>query len=205
MQTASRHKCFSGTKLSKKVTWQQTAIRPRATGVGLRLRTAQHRLELGSSPETAITLPADPEQVTKDSPLLATPPVPDTTSLQEQAGPRRSLRVITQGEPASTMTKAVKRKGAAAPTTGLPLVTNFPYHRLTLDQIESLFQVYQITLGTTVDERKVLITMIQNMDRAQFETAIKAYLARDRTQPLKDFLAQFSLQVVNTSDTLVSQ
>lgn len=179
--------------------WQATAVRPRATGVGLRLRTTQQRLGLGSSPDKAIVIPEDPPA----SLTVTTPMVQDTKT--QEGGPRRSLRVITQGEPASTMTKAVKRKGVNHATpAGIPLINNFPYSRLTLDQIDALFQVYQINLGDTVEDRQLMIAMIQTIDRPQFELAIKTFMARDRTQPLKEFLVQFRLQFGTASDKLVS-
>lgn len=182
--------------------WGCTAIRPRAAGVGLRLRTVQQRIGMGSSPAKAIVIPDD------DTSLLQTPmpaaehkqtalPGAKPRGSTRKAAPRRSLRMIAQGEQNSTMTKAVKRKETTSSVSGISLITSFPYRRLTLEQIEALFQVYQLNLGHTLEERQTIIKLIQTMHRADFEKAIKALLARDTSQPIGEFLVQFNAQLTD--------
>lgn len=104
-------------------------------------------------------------------------PTPD---IPAQLGPRRSLRVTNQADPASTMSKAIKRKqtatGSSHTSGSIPLLNTFFYSRLSLDQIVDLFQVYHIRLGTSTEDRKTLIEQIQLMDRCRFELVVKDLL-----------------------------
>lgn len=100
--------------IKKKTTWGQTAIRPRASGVGLRLRTTQQRLGLGSSPEKALVILDDPVST---QPLMLTSLVAKPPTKKMQVEPRRSLRVLAQGDTDSTLARAVKRKEVAPTST----------------------------------------------------------------------------------------
>lgn len=185
--TRGRKKAESHKPVKRDHSWGVSAIRPRASGVGLRLRTLQQRLGSGSTPTKAILIPDDPPTD------LTTPRIEELPNAT--AEPRRSLRVFTQGVPEPTLTKAVKRKTTTVSSSGMALVTSFPYTRLTLEQIESLFQVYQLNLGRTVEERRHIISLLQTMNRNDFEQAIKALLGSDSQQPIGDFLSTYNAQL----------
>lgn len=51
--------------------------------------------------------------------------------------------------------------------------------RLTIPQIEQLFSVYNITLGSNEQERLILIPAIQQMDRANFEILLQSLECKD--------------------------
>ena len=73
------------------------------------------------------------------------------------------------------MKRAQKRKAEGSSASGgNPLLDNFPYLRLTHDQVEHLFRIYNIVLGNSPQDRDVLIPAIQNMDRAQFESVLQS-------------------------------
>lgn len=78
--------------------------------------------------------------------------VEDTANTaQKITVPRKSFKVQAQIDPSSTMSKAIKRvyskEVRSSSTVGIPLINNFPYNRLTVEQISELFRVYQITLS----------------------------------------------------------
>ena len=115
-----QEKAESHLPIKKKQAWGTTSIRPRASGAGLRLGTTHQRLGLGAMSEKAILTPDDP------SVELTTPVAAETP--KRQVIPRSRLRVIVQGEPNSTSTKAFKRK--EIPTAGslnMCIVNSFPY------------------------------------------------------------------------------
>ena len=98
---------------------------------------------------------------------------------------RKSLRIQAQADPSSTLTKAKKRarnKDAGNHSgTGIPLVTNFPYQRLTLEQISNLFRIYKIQLGKDADEATTMIQNIQKLRRASFETYLHSLIDKSKT------------------------
>lgn len=70
-----------------------------------------------------------------------------TPTATERKVPRRSLRVQAQDDPASTLSRAKKRKsGEGSSSSGMTLFNSFSYSRLTIEQIIRLFQVYQFQL-----------------------------------------------------------
>lgn len=66
--------------------------------------------------------------------------------------PRRSLRLIAQGSTSTVMDKAQKRAKAKVNKetsgSGIPLLSCFPFSRLTLEEFENIFRVYNIKLGS---------------------------------------------------------
>lgn len=74
------------------------------------------------------------------------------------------MRVQVQGAPDSTMERALKRvrdKEVGACTSAcIPIINNFPYLRLTIDQISALFQVYQIQLGNDIQDQVRIVEAI---------------------------------------------
>lgn len=108
---------------------------------------------------------------------------------------RKSLRITVQGGPVSILGRAQKRareRGESShSTSGIPLVSNFPFRRLSVEQIHDLFSVYHIQLGTNRQDSFHIISAIQQLERSQFETYIKLLL-----QKAKDM----SRVVVNSSD-----
>lgn len=82
-----------------------------------------------------------------------------------------------QVDQGTVMQKAQRRKqGESSSDSGIPLISRFPYSRLTGDQIIRLFSVYQITLGNSLTDSYNIIESIQQMDRCNFEVAIKNIL-----------------------------
>lgn len=124
-----------------------------SSGIRRRLRSA------GGTPEKAIYI--------SDSENVNTPAVTDSHPRRpKMVEPRRSLRVTVQGDLASAMSKAQKRKNdASSSSIGMSLINRFPYSRLTLAQIIDLFIVYQINLGYSEEDRPLIIACIKQMDR----------------------------------------
>lgn len=146
----------------------------------------------GASPDKPITLSdASSEQ-------LATPTIQDTASRRNRLRlTRQSLRIQAQGGVGSILGKAKKRiraKGEGSTTqTSIPLVTSFPFRRLTIEQIDELFQIYHIHLGHHPKDKATIITTLQTMDRAKYELLIKDLLdqtkSRDKVIVDKNFPA----------------
>lgn len=89
--------------------------------------------------------------------------------------PRRSFRIQIKHTQTTVMKRAQKRKAEGSSTSGgNPLLDTFPYLRLTHDQVEQLFRIYNIVLGNSPQDRDVLIPAIQNMDRVQFESLLQS-------------------------------
>lgn len=97
---------------------------------------------------------------------------------------RKSLRIQAQADPSSTLTKAKKRArtkdASSSRNPGMPLIDNFPYNRLTLDQVKDLFSVYKIQLGHNADEASSIIHDIQQLNRSIFETFIKDVIDKSK-------------------------
>lgn len=92
------------------------------------------------------------------------------------AVPRRSLRVIAQGSSETVIAKAQKlaqvRDVAGSSSSGITLLTRFPFPRLTDEEIEQLFQVYNIRFGLANLDRHELVSAIQTLSRADFDRLI---------------------------------
>lgn len=110
---------------------------------------------------------------------LVTPAVPlepGSVRGKKRAWPmdqRKSLRFKLPGGATSVLSKATARlKGKDKGTssgTGTTLVDTFPFLRLSIEEIEQLFQVYGIHLGSTHISSTEIITALQSMDRNKFE------------------------------------
>lgn len=92
--------------------------------------------------------------------------------------PRRSLRLVSLNSNESILAKAQKVAQAKSTLTapasaGIPLVNNFPFLRLTDEEVEDLFQVYKISFGTSQISKPDLIRAIQNMSRVAFDDLIR--------------------------------
>lgn len=126
----------------------------------------------GASPEKPILIQDDPEPI-------ATPTISQETSSRAFAITRKSLRLQVQ-PPVSILGKAKKRareKGEGSSSeAGIPLLTSFPYNRLTIEQIDSLFKIYNIQLGTDPQHMADIIKAFQIMDRTKFESVIRQLL-----------------------------
>ena len=98
---------------------------------------------------------------------------------------RKSLRLQAQADPSSALSKAKKRAKAKAQgsksATGNPLLRNFPYNRLTLEQVQALFGIYNIQLGANADEAAHIIHRIQQQDRTSFEEIVLDLLDKTKT------------------------
>lgn len=88
--------------------------------------------------------------------------------------PRRSVRLQVNHTQTPIMKRAQKRKASSsAKYKGNPLLLSYPYNRLTLEQVNDLFRVYQIKLGNTPHEQAVIIAAIKQLGRNQFEQVLK--------------------------------
>ncbi|KAF3320013.1 hypothetical protein FCM35_KLT22412 [Carex littledalei] len=90
--------------------------------------------------------------------------------------PRRSLRIVAQGASETVLAKAQKlaqaRTSTASSSSGIPLLNSFPFTRLTDEEIEQLFQVYNIRFGLANLSKTDLIRAIQILSRAEFDKLI---------------------------------
>lgn len=95
------------------------------------------------------------------------------------------MRIHAQGGAGSILGKAKKRAREKAEDstsqTGIPLVINFPFRRLTVEQIDELFQVYHIHLGYTPEDKAEIITALQSMDRDKYELLIRDLLNKTKS------------------------
>lgn len=152
---------------------------------------------MGGSPDSPIPL-SDSE---KDDTIPAKPASSPNAAIPEvyDNNPRRSLQCTVKGDNDPIPSKAQKRKQTSGSNnTGIQLLNSFSYSRLTVDHIVELFRVYQISLGTTLDDCKIIIASIQQMDQARFEIVIKNLLS----QPRKEHqLAQLDLQQLVVTET----
>ncbi|KAF3325449.1 Cellular nucleic acid-binding protein [Carex littledalei] len=114
---------------------------------------------------------------------IAAPP-PHRRSARHGISLRKSLRIQAQADPSSTLTKAKKRAIAkdtgSSSHAGMPLIQNYPFHRLTIEQVSELFQVYNIQLGHSADEAKQIISLLQHMNRPSFEIIVHSLLNRSK-------------------------
>lgn len=65
---------------------------------------------------------------------------------------------------------------------GNSLLNNFPYNRLTSDEIVALFQAYHITLGCGAVTAVEIIQALQQLDRQQFDSLIMQAFSVLKTQ-----------------------
>lgn len=106
---------------------------------------------------------------------VATPTVKSEQSYRHSIRPipRRSVRIQVHTTQTPIMKRAQKRKAAGSTRTkGNPLLQSYPYNRLTIEQVNDLFRVYHIKLGTSPHERAVIIAAIKHMGRQQFEQVL---------------------------------
>lgn len=118
-------------------------------------------------------------ELVQKNPGLSTPAVPlepGSARGKKRAWPmdqRKSLRYKLPGGSTSVLTRAQARlKGKEKGTssgTGTALLDTFPFLRLSIEEIEQLFQVYGIHLGSAYISSTEIITALQSMDRNQFE------------------------------------
>ena len=75
-----------------------------------------------------------------------------------------------KGDTDSVMNKAQKRKQGegSSNSTGMTLISSFPYSRLTVEQVINIFQVYHIRLGHSLEDSQTIVSSIQHMDRCKF-------------------------------------
>lgn len=159
----------------KKPSGQKVANRPDSGGKkGIASRLRSSKAGPGFSPATAICISVSSESQA----VLDTPVVADiATNTDKNKDLRRSLRMQAQGDADSIMSKARKRKaGEGSSSSGIPLISRFPYFRLTIEQVINLFNVYQIRLGNSVDDSHIIISSIRHMDRQHFELVIQQLL-----------------------------
>lgn len=113
-----------------------------------------------------------------------TPEVPLETYYRHSARPipRKSIRLQAHSTKTPIMTKAQKRKAnGSSRQPGTSLLLAYPYSRFTIDQVNELFNVYQIKLGTSPQEKHMLISAIKNLGRQQFAQVLDslAHIPKD--------------------------
>lgn len=181
MKKIAKVKMSSGKKgaVSSLTTGQENPLVSPATGtktgVGARLRSS--RSGPSTTPDKAICI-SDSE-----SPDLHTPAVTDIATIADKnKEPTRSLRMQAKGDEDSIMSKAKKRKAGtgSSSSSGILLISRFPYSRLTIEQIVNIFSVYQIRLGNSVDDSHIIISSIRHMDRHHFEVVIQQLMNDSR-------------------------
>lgn len=101
--------------------------------------------------------------------------------------PRRSLRIVAKGSSDTVMAKAQRLAQAkeinALSSAGIPILTRFPFTRLTDEEIEQLFLVYNIKFGLAHLDRKTLVRAIQNLSRTEFDELIRNAFDSLRQKP----------------------
>lgn len=160
--------------------------------------------------------PPSPTGASPDKPILITETdiIPTPSITQEHTSrpsfhlPRKSLRIQSQPGPTSVLTKAKKRareKGDSSVTgAGIPLITNFPFNRLTTDQVVDLFRVYQIQLGHNSGDQILLINAIKHMDRSRFEILVKELIFRTKATSSDKFVVVDNVDIIGVVPSLVN-
>lgn len=146
--------------------------------------------------------PADLIDLTDiDAPI---PPLP-TQAASKGFSVRKSLRIQAQADPSSTLTKAKRRLRAKAEgsisATGMPLIHNFPFHRLTVEQVDALFKVYRIQLGNSTQDQLTIIQHIQSMARVSFETIIHMLIDQSKGLPESQLLIVDEQSLLSITET----
>lgn len=166
----------------------------------------RHRSSARSSGQLGVKNTSQWKKTVKKSCMLAPPPHPPSEVIENSdtavAGStrpppphppkgvsmRKSLRIQAQADPSSTLTKAKTRARnkeiGSCSKSGIPLINNFPYQRLTFEQVRDLFRVYKIQLGSTADEATTIIKNIQRSNRASLEQYLYALV--DKSKKLDD-------------------
>lgn len=171
-------------------------------GIGARLRSATKNQ--GSSSQQAIYV-SDSKGT---NPSIQTPEVPDiNTGTQKDL--QRSLRMQAQEDQGTVLQKAQRRKQGEGSSSSsyLLIISRFPYTRLIVDQIISLFQVYQIKLGNCIEDSHLIINSIRNMDRSRFQSTITQLISsvRDSQQVATLSLDQLGLETAPQEHTSSSR
>lgn len=131
--------------------------------------------------------PAKPIDISDERELQMVVYTPQVAAEAVRAEPRKSLRLRVQGAPVSVLTKAKKRArtkevgDSSSGSAGIPLITNFPYNRLTIQQIVDLFRVYQIQLGATSQDQHTIIQALRDLGRPQFEKVIETIMSQTKS------------------------
>jgi hypothetical protein len=72
-------------------------------------------------------------------------------------------------------------RGRDAWTSGkCPLLDNFPYSRLTVDEVSELFRSYRIFFGDNDTHRDLILTTIQSSSRQCFENTIRQVIEKSK-------------------------
>lgn len=92
--------------------------------------------------------------------------------------PRRSVRIISQGgDTVPIMARATARVQSKynlrSGNTGIPLLTSFPYTRMTADEVADLFNAYSIRLGCEDLDAPTIVTALKELSRQEFEQLLR--------------------------------
>jgi hypothetical protein len=94
------------------------------------------------------------------------------------AEPRRSIKLKVKGTH-SSLDQSVGR--TSLNSSSCPLFDNFPFTRLTVEEIVELFSSYRIKLGDNAQHREQIILVIQTSSRISFENTIKQVIDKSKT------------------------
>jgi hypothetical protein len=87
---------------------------------------------------------------------------------------RRSIRLKVKGLQGSSKVKAQLALGSA-------LLAQFPFGRLTNDEVADLFRTYRVKLGSNIEQRDAIIQNIRNMQRDSFNSVMEHLIARSKS------------------------
>jgi hypothetical protein len=83
-------------------------------------------------------------------------------------------RCIIQLKVKGTHSSSELRMGRATLHSGsFPLFNNFPFTKLTVEEISDLFRSYRIKLGDNIQHREHIIHAIQTNSRTSFKNTIR--------------------------------
>jgi hypothetical protein len=92
--------------------------------------------------------------------------------------PRRNIKLKVKGTH-SSFDQSVGR--TSLNSGSFPLFDNFPFTRLTVEEIAELFSSYRIKLGDNTQHREHIILAIQASSRNSFENTIKQVIDKSKT------------------------
>lgn len=78
---------------------------------------------------------------------------------------------------------------AGCSSSGIPILTEFPYPSLTDQEIISLFEISGLKLGDTLDQKLRVVKHLRTLSRARFQstcTEVISSRAPDATIPILD-------------------
>ena len=146
--------------------------------------------------QAGTSTPPPPQPVT----LSTTPQISHENSSSRKRGlrlpPRRSVRIKSQGaDTVPVMTRATtrvqSRYNLRSAVKGNSLLSNFPYNRLTNEEILELFRAYHITLGCSELSAVDIIQALKHLDRQSFDILI-----RQAFSILRDHGSEHALRIV---------